>query len=197
MRTTYPTNNWYVAASSGDLNGDGLLDLAAGGWFDAGIDVVFGQPDGSLAGPVHYPQGGGQALAIADIDGDGIADLVAPDLASDSLLLYKSPLDGGIPAPSIIAIPISGGDVSGLVAADLNGDGLLDLVWTSQQSGGFLSNLGRGKFGSSLPLAVQGGAFGGIVVVDLNGDGHPDIAVNGSSLYLILSQLDGGYPRLR
>jgi hypothetical protein len=191
MGTLYASGPAYYGAASGDLNGDGLLDLAVGGT-GSGLYVLYGQADGGLTEPLYEEYGTGYGLAIADIDGDGLADLVATDFYA--LAIYYSLPGGGMSAPTYVAVSSPGGfQVTGVGVGDFNGDGLPDLVWSASGSAGMVMNLGGGNFGQPVALPAQGGRWGGVLVADLNADGKPDIVINGPSLYVSLSQAEGGY----
>ena len=192
----YPASPPYFDMLSVDLNGDGMLDLVAGaGNPSEAVDVFFGKSDGSLTAPTRYP-GGGVALAIGDMDGDGNPDVVTVSEQRGVIIVDYNSGDGGTLLPTTVAqdpVPDGGRPpILGIATGDLDGDGKADLVWASEGAAGILFNLGDRTFGSPLLLAAQGGVFQGIVVTDLNGDGRPDIAISGSALYLFLTQPDGG-----
>jgi hypothetical protein len=57
---------------AGYFNGDGTLDLAATNDFGS-VNVLLGNGDGTFQAPVAYPAAG-SAVAVADVNGDGIPD---------------------------------------------------------------------------------------------------------------------------
>ncbi|HOP79564.1 MAG TPA: VCBS repeat-containing protein, partial [Armatimonadota bacterium] len=78
-------------AAIGDLNGDGLNDIAVTAWPSA-IYVLYQQSDGTAGSPVELsapqmPLG----LAIGDINGDGLADLAAGGTSGQIWLYYQQP----------------------------------------------------------------------------------------------------------
>src|ERR1039457_2870048 len=101
---------------TGDFNGDGKPDLAAGN------SVYLGKGDGTFQAPLTFF---GIALATGDFNGDGILDLVVGD-SSDNLtgILYGN--GDGTFRPGL---SISGGAV--LAVADFNGDGRADILTAS------------------------------------------------------------------
>lgn len=64
-------------------------------------------------------------LAAGDFDGDGHDDLAAVDLDHDAVALWRGRADGDLDPPTLHPV---GADPVALVAADLGGDGDLDLV---------------------------------------------------------------------
>src|SRR5262249_20911589 len=86
---------------------------------------------------------------------------------------------------------------SGLVAADFNGDGHLDLVETSTDGTvNVLRGNGDGTFHD--PVALRPGVFPGSVAVgDFRGDGIPDLAVtdfdHGNTVSVLLGNGDGTF----
>jgi hypothetical protein len=66
-----------VAAATGDLDGDGVLDVAVAQTQLAGIALFRGLGDGGLEDPVSLPiEGEARAVALADLDADGSAEVV-------------------------------------------------------------------------------------------------------------------------
>jgi len=77
--TEYPAGNTHTIAI-GDLDGDGHLDLVAGGYDEAFVRVFRGQGDGTFG--VESQIGSGAlalSVAVADLNGDGKADIVIED----------------------------------------------------------------------------------------------------------------------
>jgi hypothetical protein len=170
-----------------DLNHDGKDDLILvhSGNASGSFDVFLSTGGGSFtaAGPYAESAANPAAVAIVDLNGDSIPDLViadglpAPDdlnpTPSVSTLLGNG--DGTFQSPTRAPYP---GPIEAGAFADVNGDGRLDLVSNSQV---FLANA-TGGYQPATSLVPPSGqtscaAMDGVVAVgDVNGDGHPDIA---------------------
>ena len=81
--TSINTNYFARGLAVGDLNRDGIPDLAVVS-YSVNITVLLGKGDGTFANPVNYPAGGtvglydGQSnILLNDFDGDGILDIAA------------------------------------------------------------------------------------------------------------------------
>lgn len=183
-----------------DLNGDGAPDLAALGYSanQDMISVLFHQDNGTFAAGAILPlPGGGNAIAVADLDGDGWPDLAATTQESGAnkggVSVFRSQGDGTFAAP--VYHPVGENVVISIAAADLDGDGRTDLAvtrwstYTSITSIDVLLNQGDGSF--ALALTEELGKFGySLTTADLNGDGSTDLAAGGR---VLLNQGNGSF----
>jgi hypothetical protein len=182
--TSGPTS--FVSIAAGDLDGDGTPDLVVAD--ETSVRVLYLVPGATptvgssavlLTNPV-VQNAGETAVAVADIDGDGRADVVVldPALRVVGVLLQSTAVPGQFLAASTYPLP-SGTGIK-LLVADLDGDGHPDLlvggnsalaVWLQnpQQPGKFLSATAY-----PVPLYADG-----IAVADVDGDGLPDIVTDG------------------
>jgi uncharacterized protein (TIGR03437 family) len=170
------------AAASGDFNHDGKPDLAVLFSDVAGngeIDVLLGNGDGTFRAPliIAVPFNNPLFLAEADLNADGVSDLVVSSQGAPVVFLGKG--DGTFKAP----LPVSGGSTNpGFVLGDFNGDGKTDIAIAGQGSPtvSVLLGNGDGTFGKEIlsPLPSPASGFNGqIAAVDFNGDGKLDLAV--------------------
>lgn len=150
----------------GDFDGDGILDLLAGG------QVFLGNGDGTFtAGQVI--SGHGTALAVADLNGDGKLDAIFKGEFGFTVLLGNG--DGTFTAEESFA---TGNLLAVLSLGDFNGDGKVDVV-----AGGFdgMSTLlgnGDGTFQPSYDFGVAPWVSliaSQPVVADFNADGYQDV----------------------
>ena len=172
-----PGSGWGTGGIGlGDFNGDGKLEVAISRrqprtayWYErkndqAWVQHIIGQAEG-----LENTLG----AAVLDIDGDGWLDIAF------SRVWFRNPgcLVSRPDTPwEAHAYDGGGHDV---VAADINGDGRLDLV---TYDGKLLAWFDTARELMRTVIVVDGTHHGGIApqgVGDLNGDGHPDIVVPG------------------
>jgi RecA/RadA recombinase len=172
----------------GDLDGDGEPDIITANLASDSVSVLRNIYAGgviasnSFAPPVNFMVGGQPAwVSVADIDGDGKADLVTSDYNSSHTvsILRNVSTAGNIAFASSVDFPGlgSGGSVA---AGDLNGDGKLDLVVGSQSTGQavciYQNTSTPGNISLAAPVNLPANGWANTVAIgDLDGDGKPDL----------------------
>jgi hypothetical protein len=183
---THP--NWVISA---DVNKDGWPDLISANYLGNSLSVLTNDRSGSFV-LCSSPQVGVWPLCVvaADVNGDGYVDLISADSSPNpgGNTLSVCTNDGSGRFVRAAAYPV-GNNPCGVVAADVNGDGYVDLVSANFQDNTLtvLTNDGVGGF-SPCVTAPVGVSPRGLTTADFNGDGQPDFA---SANFNIINALDG------
>jgi hypothetical protein len=193
---------WSVAGP-GDVNGDGIPDLALDA---ARPSVVFGRRTGGTVdlgalGDGGYRISGVSAqtvhhvAAAGDMNGDGLADLALVDYGSyDGRLIFGSPpadFDYRSPGERAVRLDNAEGMERVAGAGDFNGDGRPDLITTGLRGNDGVAfvafgarRAGRVRFGAARGVRIDthDDEDGAVVpdadpVGDVNGDGRDDLLV--------------------
>ena len=178
----------HFGVASADLNRDGLTDFAIGSAILSGgapphpghVTVYLQQ----ASNPGRYRQSAvldtswdPGDMKIADFNADGVLDIAAHkvNLAESAgriaLFFQSGAADGTFPRAEEIQIDL----VSDIDAADVNGDGLIDLVTAGQRTHVLLNT--PGSPGTLIPTEVIELGASSVSIGDLNGDGRPDLVL--------------------
>jgi len=158
-------------AATGDIDGDGALDVAVPG--DV-LNVFRGDGQGGLATQLTYDcRGTPSGLAVGDFDRDGVPDVVASCEATDSICLLTGQGGGAL---GMSGSHLVGDQPRSVAAADFNLDGSLDVCVANKGSDtvSVLLGDGLGGFGPQSTFSV-GVAPNWIRTGLLNADGFPDV----------------------
>jgi hypothetical protein len=195
-----------VAPSSvavGDLNGDGKLDVVFTGGANPYyvptpntiLAYMLGNGDGTFQPVQTLPEVNGMAVAIADFNHDGKADLAVGD-SKQTLEVYLGNGDGTFQPPKLLPPNAFFGPGSGVAVADLNHDGNPDIAVVGGAAVAIYLGNGDGTFRVSDYYENIGAQSVGIAVGDFNRDGIPDLAaLGGLNLAVLLGNGDGTFQR--
>lgn len=174
-----------------DIDGDGKQDvvIAVGGWYDGflvlrntGNSISINSFTLSYFDVNTWPA---SAMAVADIDGDGLKDVVISDgYYSDRITVCRNTSLPGSMTFDFASIGGFGAEVTSLALSDLDGDGKPDLIAASNTENFYsvfrnISSPGsvtaasfdaRVNVSITSPVAVRG-----LVAADMDGDGKTDL----------------------
>jgi hypothetical protein len=203
------------AIASADFSGDGLADVVyatanSGSRSTYAMQFAVNRGRGRFvdgasrlfAGAVPRTQGGGR-LVVADFNNDGRPDVYYADSGAEAApnppgfhdTLVLSTPDGKL-VDATASIPQQSDFTHSAAAADVNGDGSIDLfIGNLGGNAGYSGNCcstqiwlddGSGHFhvaSGLLPPEIEDGnrnSFTASAFADVNGDGHPDLILGGS-----------------
>jgi FG-GAP-like repeat len=167
-----------------DVDGDGRLDLVIDSWGENRFTLLRGDGKGGFAVPGTTIEAGRKPyrnLRLADLDGDGRCDIVAPNMVERSVTILFGDGRGGFRGAQQPPVP-AGPSPFAVAVADVNRDGKPDLV-VANYSGHigdsstdgltFLLNDGHGRFRLG-PRIPTGRGSGDVAAGDVDGDGYAD-----------------------
>jgi hypothetical protein len=123
-----PTEGAFTCAAAGDLNKDGYIDFFLGRGDGPGLIAKSDGRGRFVVSPAPGTAGPSQAAAFMDYDNDGLLDLVT---VSGRALRVLRNLGAGewADVSAVAAAGVAGPLPASFAAADLDGDGALDLVF--------------------------------------------------------------------
>jgi hypothetical protein len=178
---------------AGDF-GNGHLDLAVTDSGSNDVSVLLGRGDGTFEPAVRYPVGvSPDSIVAGDFTGDGHLDLAVTNAGSTYVSLLLGRGDGTFEPQLESTVTDTPTIDHGLAAADLNGDGHLDLV-TAQIGPSDISVLlgkGDGTFQPPIRFAV---GLGPVAAVsgDFSNSGKRDVASVNSTTNEVAVALGAG-----
>ena len=140
------------------------------------VDNVAGSPSVTFPNAKRTVGDNPLGVVLADLNGDGVLDLVTSNFSSNDVSILIGNGDGTFAGERRFSV---GDSPSAVSAADLNGDGIVDVVTANVGSNdvSILLGNGDGTFAGDQSYAV--GVFpNGVSVADLNGDGILDVVTS-------------------
>src|SRR5579863_158816 len=214
LLTTPDTVYEYCYSLAGDLTGDGKPEIVSMSCNRNTLTVYVNNGDGSFQTGVYYNNNGDQyqypgGATIADVNGDGKNDVVVMNTGSGDVSVFLGDGTGALKVEPL-CYDIGGFAWNQPLAADFNGDGLMDVVESDDEYNLVsLQGYGDGSFRAApsydLPNSFSEYAYTfSVATGDFNGDGIPDVVVgqsgNGGSTGVVvyLAKGDGTlYPGVR
>jgi len=176
-KPAWPTRNATVA----DINGDGLPDIVAANRGDS-TDANYicpnrgtGRFDGEC---IAFSREPATTITAADFNRDGLIDLAVPHRDGGQSRVYLAGPKGTFDRARTIPFGPPNATIRMAEAADLDGDGLVDLVAIDENVGTAIYFGQRdGSLSAAVRVADAKPAPYALAVADVNRDGKPDIVV--------------------
>ncbi|HEX4945864.1 MAG TPA: VCBS repeat-containing protein [Blastocatellia bacterium] len=195
-----------VEAKVGDINGDGMPDLAVARGDRDAVDIFFGDGTGKFklapSSPFHVSTAEyNTGLQLLDINGDGKLDLLTTHNQRNSFATLLGDGRGGVAKGATTTFPAGQGRYS-FAFGDLDGDKHLDVAITNTGNGNFidpgrvivLRGDGQGAFKLWSETSLATGARY-VTMGDLNNDQRMDLAFthSGGTISTLLNQGQGKF----
>jgi hypothetical protein len=197
-RPAGPQQQEMHGVEAADVDGDGLLDAVASGYFsgaiggDPVISVLRGRANGTLAPAQTYPMTGAGPLtgiALGDFNGDGSPDAALGSPFGEELVISLGDGEGAFEAPT--SLPSGGFSPDDPLVADFNDDGDPDLASVNGGSYSVYLGNGDGSFEPALNEEVEDWALT-IASGDFDANGTADLALGNVDWGLVRILLGDG-----
>ncbi|MDD5436568.1 MAG: FG-GAP-like repeat-containing protein, partial [Candidatus Omnitrophica bacterium] len=178
----YPTGSRTQSIDAGDLNNDGLTDIAVGNFGSNTLGAFLQNTSGTLDPMAAYATlNGPDGVKIGDLNNDGLMDVAVSHWSADYIGVFNQNQGGTLDALDPYYVTRAGYDE--IAIGDVNNDGLKDVIFMRGQGMDapiviFHQNA-AGTFDAPVSYSANLSFRGGIAVGDVNSDGRDDVVLCG------------------
>jgi hypothetical protein len=187
---SYDVGSQPLGIALGDFNGDGKQDVVTAA---APPVILLGNGDGTLQTAVNIGTTAATDVAVGDFNRDGNLDVAFA--IPGAALVYLGNGDGTFGSGTVFSNGSTNNDgLAHILAADVNNDGIPDLILNTDAGVSVLLGNGNGTFRAPISTTSAGFVLS-MMNADFNGDGRLDLAVtNGfSTLSILLGNGNGSF----
>jgi len=200
----FPTGEYPTGGAIADLNRDGIADVITANYHGNSVSVLLGagsQNTYTLTSSSSYPTVAGAEtsnLAVGDLNGDSIVDVIATNPQAHSVSVFIGRADGTLQPANDLQL-VMGAEPYSVAIGDFDGDGNNDAAIADNVSLTIFIELGNGDGtftpGPSQPR-VNGQASLILITRDMDLDGKLDLVVanrNSDDVSVLLGRGDGDF----
>ena len=133
---------------------------------------------------------GAQSVFAIDLDGDGHADVLTGDAATNTIAWYKGDGSGRFDTARVVSDSATG--VFSVFAIDLDRDTEIDVLFAGGTTVGWFKNDGSGGFDPQPDLITTLADARSVFAIDLNGDDYIDVLSASSGDDTIMRYMNNG-----
>ncbi len=196
FKKAYDIASYPISIATGDLDGNGQLDLVIVSSLASNVSVLHGTGGGNFVAATGYglAEEDGSDVVVEDLDNDGDLDMAGA--CGRAITVLRNNGSGNF-QPAVANL-VTGGALN-VTSADFNADGTPDIAVSGGP--GYPSNKvivipvqANGSFGAAVSYTVGTGPEG-FVAADFNNDGFPDLATSNSSnnISVLMNKGDGTF----
>jgi hypothetical protein len=197
--TMLPVGSIPTGITTADFNKDGKLDVVVDTQGDSMVRILLNDGQGNLtmSGAAQLPMNGKpEAIASADLNADGKADVVVANRAANSITVLFGDGKGGFGMQDTVTGIM---DPASLAIGDLNFDSQPDIAIANYATGGvtLLFN-DRGNFQGRISRATLGvgNLVSAVLLADVDSDGKLDIVAAATGDNQVVVVLNRGLPAI-